>query len=170
MADGWASFFRGPARAAWRRRRTGSGLALAAALWAAGSARAEPYVARAQLVEVKNSFVSAGTAAIPGAGVRAFQHPATGEPGQERFEIRWYANPPGIPPGAVILLETVQEHSQTVKNHLLRTPGKSLGHVRSFIEIPAGEIRMAGRVVQWRVRVIWRGRVLATQASGNWNG
>ncbi len=147
------------------------GFALAAAaVLAPGVAHAEPYiyVARAQLVEVGHSFANQTTATVPGAGVRAFQDPDAG--GTERFEIRWYANPPGIPPGAIILLESIQERSPVVKNHVLRTTGKSAGHVRSTIEIPADEIRRGGRVVQWRVRVIWRGQALATQTSPNWEG
>ena len=121
-------------------------------------------------MEVTPAFLNQGTASIPGAGVRSFQDPEPENNGTERFEIRWYANPPGIPPGAVILLECIQERSPRVKNHVLRTTGKSAGHVRSTIEIPADEIRRGGRVVQWRVRVIWRGQALATQTSPNWKG
>ena len=149
------------------------GFALAtAAMLATFPAGAEPaaYVARAHLVGVERSFVNPATASPPGAGVRAFQDPDAENGGTERFEVHWYANPPGIPPGAVVLLEFVQERSPIVKNRVLRTPGKSEGHVRSTIEIPSAEVRRGGRVVQWRVRVVWRGNALATQASPNWKG
>lgn len=149
------------------------GFALATAVMLATfPAGAEPaaYVARAHLVGVDRSFVNPTAAPLPGAGVRAFQDPETENGGTERFEVRWYANPPGIPPGAVVLLEFVQERSPIVKNHVLRTAGKSEGHVRSTIEIPSAEVRRGGRVVQWRVRVVWRGNALATQASPNWEG
>lgn len=155
------------------RRAVWSGCALAAAiLIGPGRAAAGPnaYVARAQIVEVNRSFVPQSAGGVPGAGVRAFRDPEAESGGQERFEIRWYAQPPGIPPGAVLLLESVQERSPLVKNHTHRTAGKSEGHVRTAIEIPAAEIRRAGRVVKWRVRVIWRGRALATAASPNWDG
>lgn len=149
------------------------GLALAAAaILAAVPAGAGPqaYVARACLVGVDRSFVNPATASLPGAGVRAFRDPDAENGGTERFEIRWYANPPGIPPGAVVLFEFVQERSPIVKNRSLRTTGKSEGHVRSTFEIPADEIRRGGRIVQWRVRVVWRGTALAAQASPNWEG
>ena len=149
------------------------GLALAAAaVLVPIPALAEPYVyvARAHVVGVERSFANQTTATLPGAGVRAFQDPETENSGTERFEIRWYANPPGIPPGTILLLESVQERSSVVKNHVLRTAGKSEGHVRSTIEIPSDEIRRGGRIVKWRVRVIWRGNALATQASPNWEG
>ena len=144
----------------------------AAALFLAAPAGAEPYVyvARAHLVDVERAFVNPTSAPLPGAGVRAFQDPDPEDAGAERFEIRWYANPPGIPPGAVVLLEFVQERSPIVKNRSLRTTGKSEGHVRATFEIPAAEIRRGGRIVQWRVRVVWRGTALAAQASPNWQG
>ncbi|HPT16092.1 MAG TPA: hypothetical protein PK388_02295 [Kiritimatiellia bacterium] len=144
----------------------------AAALFLAAPAGAEPYVyvARAHLVGVERSFAAASTAPLSGAGVRVFQEPEAESDGAERFDVRWYANPPGIPPGAVLLLETVHEGSPIVRNHVLRTTGKSEGHVRSVLEIPAAEVRREGRVAQWRVRIVWRGRVLDAQASPNWIG
>ena len=63
----------------------------------------------------------------------------------------------------------MQERSPIVKNHVLRTTGKSEGHVRTAIEIPADDVRRAGRVVKWRLRVVWRGAALATAASPNWD-
>ncbi len=106
----------------------------------------------------------------PGAGLRSFQDPGTGNSGTERFEIHWYANPPGIPPGVVVLLESIQERNPVVKNHVLRINEKSEGNIRSVIEIPPDEIRRAGRVLKWRVSVVWRGRLLASQTSDNWEG
>ena len=147
------------------------GWALAAAVvLGPGRAAAGPagYVARAQIVEVNRSFVPQTGVGMPGAGVRAFRDPEAESGGQERFEIHWYAHPPGIPPGTVLLLETIQERSPLVKNHVHRTAGKSEGHVRTVLEIPAAEIRRAGRVVSWRMRVIWRGQALATAASPDW--
>ena len=157
-----------------RVRRAGwVGCALVAAVvFGPGRAAAGPaaYVARAQIVGVDRAFIQQSAGGMPGAGVRAFQDPEAEGGGLERFDVRWYAHPPGIPPGAVLLLETVQERSPVVKNHVRRTAGKSEGHVRTAIEIPADEIRRAGRVVKWRLRVVWRGSALATTASPNWDG
>jgi hypothetical protein len=138
-------------------------------------ARAEPavpyiYMPRAHLLDVKRAFVHSGTAPLPGAGLRSFREPESGSSGTERFEIHWYANPPGIPPGVVVLLESLQEHSAVVKNHVLCVNEKSEGNIRSVIEIPADEILTAGRVLKWRVRVVWRGRLLASRTSENWDG
>ena len=147
-------------------------LLLAAAACAVPASFAEPYVyvARANLQSVDHSFVSRGTTAMPGAGVRAFEDPDGANSGTERFEIRWFANSPGIPPGVLVLLESLQERSPIVKNHVLRIPTKSEGYVRSVIEISSEEIQQAGRTQQWRVRIIWRGRLLASQTSANWGG
>ena len=157
-----------------RARRAGRiGLAgWAAAVLAAAPVSAAPYVyvARAHLVDVRRSFEIQSTAALPGAGVRSFQDPEADEAGTERFDVRWYANPPGIPPGAVLLLESVQERSPVVRNHVARTAEKSEGHVRTVLEIPPEDVRRAGRVVKWRLRVVWRGKVLDAQSSPNWDG
>lgn len=131
------------------------------------SAIVEP---RAHVVKVERAFLNPGPAAMPGAGVRAFQDPEQETRGLERFDIRWYANPPGIPPGAVILLEAVQANSPSILNRTLRIPDRAQGHIRSIVEIPAEDIQRAGRVHQWRVSVVWRGRILARQASPNWKG
>ena len=143
-----------------------------AALLAPPLSFAEPYVyvARASLMGIERSFVNQGASTLPGAGVRAFEDPETENSGTERFEIRWYANPPGIPPGVVVLLESLQERDPVIKNHILRVNDKSEGNICSVIEIPPDEIRQAGRVLKWRVRVVWRGRLLASQASQNWDG
>ena len=70
----------------------------------------------------------------------------------------------------VILFESLQERGSTIKNHILRLNEKSEGHIRSIIEIPPDDVRSAGRVTQWRVRLVWRGNLLASQTSPNWEG
>ena len=154
------------------RRAGWIGCALAAAIVCApapSGAGPAGYVARAQIVGVDHAFIQQSAVAVPGAGVRAFRDPEAEGGGQERFDVRWYAHPPGIPPGTVLLLETVQERSPVVKNHVHRTAGKSELPVRTALEIPAADVRRAGRVVKWRLRVVWRGAALATAASPNWN-
>ena len=172
MADRFDMLASGCARPSAARKAVLALLVLAAARLAPAAPPAAPYVyvPQAHLVGVERAFIGPGSAPAPGAGVRAFRDPEAENSGTERFEIRWYANPPGIPPGTVLLLESVQERSPLVKNHVLRTTGKSEGNVRSTIEIPSADVRRGGRVVQWRVRVVWRGNALATQASPNWKG
>jgi hypothetical protein len=136
-----------------------------AALPVRGSAASTP---RAHVVKVERAFLSSGSAAMSGAGVRAFDDPEPETRGLERFDIRWYANPPGIQPGAVVLVEVVQAQSSSVYNRVLRIPDRAEGHVRSIVEIPAEAIQRAGRVRAWRVSVAWRGQILARQSSPNW--
>ncbi len=102
--------------------------------------------------------------------MRSFEDSSPEAGGLERFDIRWYANPPGIPPGAVILLEAVQTYSPSVYNQAVRIPDRAQGHIRSVVEIPPEDIRRAGRVREWRISVVFRGRILARQTSPNWKG
>ena len=151
--------------------RRGVGILLLLGL-GASLAPAAPYVyaPKAHFTGIDRAFVGPGSVAPPGAGVHAFRDPESDNRGTERFVVRWYANPPGIPPGVVVLLESIQERSPVIKNHVLRINEKSEGHIRSVIEIPAKEVQLAGRVLKWRVRVVWRGRLLASQTSDNWEG
>ena len=125
---------------------------------------------RAHVVRVDRSYIAPMTSPLSGAGVRAFQPPGDTPSGTERFDIHWYANPPGIPPGVVLLLESIPEHGATIKNHMVRIPTKSEGHLHSVIEIPSREIRQAGRVREWRLRLIFRSALLAQETSPGWEG
>ncbi len=126
------------------------------------------YSPRAHIADVNRSFVSQGVTPVSGAALRFFQSPDSSSSGTERYEIQWYANAPGIPPGAILMLESQQERSASVKNYILRTTHKSEGNIVSTIEIPPEDIRRAGRTQKWRVRIIWRGRPLASRMSPNW--
>jgi len=132
------------------------------------AAAKKAYSARAHISEVNPSFVSQGITPVSGAGLRFFQSPESHSSGTERYEIQWYANPPGIPPGAILMLESQQERSASVKNYILRTTQKSEGNIVSAIEIPPEDIRKAGRTRYWRARIIWRGKALASRTSANW--
>ncbi len=129
-----------------------------------------PASPRARLIQVERVSAPATLPALPGAGVRPFAAPEEGSTRAERFEIDWYANPPGVPPGAVVLLESVFERRGGIKNHVQRLPGQVIGPARAVFEIPAEEIRQSGRILKWRVRVVWRGRLLASLASPDWDG
>jgi len=142
-------------------------LAACPALAAAPASAAAP---RAQLITVDLRFLEAGTAEIPGAGVRAFQDSLPAEAGTERIDIHWHASPPGVPPGTVLLLECLQGHSPSVRNRTVSIPSATEGHVHSVIEIPPDDIRKDGRIRQWRVSLVWRGRILDRRASRNWEG
>ena len=46
--------------------------------------------------------------------------------------------------------------------------GEMEDYVRSAIDVPAAEIRRSGRTRDWRLRIVWRGRVLASRSSPGW--
>lgn len=169
MVDGFDMPFPVPAMVLRRSILAGT-LCFLASMSSAAPPAVPVYTPRAAIVGVERSFARKSSAAVPGAGVRAFEDPETEASGTERFEIRWYAHPPGIPPGVVVLLESVQERSSVLKNHPFRLDRKAEGHERTVIEIPPDEIRRAGRVAKWRIRLVWRGRLLASQASADWDG
>ena len=158
----------------WRRKR--AVLALCLGILPAATAPAAPPpppetpLPRARLLDVSSAFLQSGDAPMPGAGVRAFQVPEPDGSGTERFDIRWYAAPPGLPAGAVLLLECIQDRSPAIRNRVLRLPEQTQGHARCAIEIPPEAIREAGRVRHWRLSLVWRGRVLDRQTSPHWEG
>ena len=103
-----------------------------------------------------------------GAGIRP-PHLEEGENGEtERFVVQWFAHSPGIPPGALVMLETVTDRQPVVRTRIRRQSGKSEGDRTARFDIPPEETRSAGPVTQWRVRIVWRGRALATRTSAGW--
>lgn len=139
---------------------------------AAGAALAAPPAAgpalRAEILRVDRSFIPSQATPIPGAGVRAFREPDADPAGREQFDIHWLAPPPGLPPGAILMLEAIHTKSPTVQNQVQRLPERSVGRMHSTLTIPASEVARAGRVHAWRVSLAWRGRILARRASSNW--
>lgn len=122
----------------------------------------------ADILHVYRSLASTGTPTIPGAGVRSFQEPASETAGSERFDIRWVAHPPGLPPGAIIQLEAIQARSPAVQNQVVGLARRTAGVTHTTLEIPARQIQRAGRVHAWRISIAWRGHILARQSSPNW--
>lgn len=122
----------------------------------------------AEILQVHRSLASTGTPTIPGAGVRSFQEPASETSGSERFDVRWTAHPPGLPPGAIVQLEAIQTHSPAIQNQVVHLARRTEGLTHTTLEIPAREIQRAGRVHAWRISIAWRGHILARQSSPNW--
>lgn len=165
----------------FRLRRTGlAGLSILAGLFfsfttnaqaqaPAPTAAAKPAAKpRAHIEQINRRFVPARQAESEGAGVRMFRDDAPGDRGSEQFDIRWYANPPGLPGGALLLLETVSTQAPVVRNYTLQLTQHTEGHIHSILDIPAADVRKNGRIDKWRLRIIWRGHLLAGQTSSNW--
>ena len=106
--------------------------------------------------------------AFSGAGIRAPHQTSGNDARSESVIVKWFAHSPGIPPGALVMLETVSEHQPTVKTRTLRLPPKTEGDQSSRFDLPLEDSLLAGPVESWRVRIVWRGRVLAAQTSANW--
>lgn len=164
-----------------RRRAVGM---FAAGIWLVGilfglpgevspSAQAAPAIVppKAAVLSVERIQRPRRTVVFPGgAGVRgAPQHAGAGEELAEGFNVQWFAHSPGIPPGVVLMLETVTERQDTIRNYVKRPTVKSEGHQRTSFEIPLTDTQQRGRVRQWRFRIVWRGRVLAEKTSEHWN-
>lgn len=147
-------------------------LALALALFALPSispaAKPGPLVPpKADILTVELQHRPMRTVAYFGAGIRSpLQDTSSAE--AERVAVEWFAHSPGIPPGALVMLETISDRLPTVKNRIYRTTAKSEGNQSRVFDIPEDETRAAGPITDWRVRIVWRGRVLATRASPGW--
>lgn len=156
------------ARISIARRRCLTGLGALAAASALAAPPAAAPARQAEILRVDRSFIPSQSTPIPGAGVRAFREPAAGPAGSEQFDIHWLAPPPGLPPGAILMLEAIHTKSPTVQNQVQRLPERSAGRMHSTLTIPASEVARIGRVQAWRVSLAWRGRILARRASSNW--
>lgn len=158
---------------AWGICRLAMGLAVAVMCLAAavvparGAGGLVPAKADIRSVELERKPMQ--TVAHFGAGIRP-PHAAAEENGDtERFVVQWFAHSPGIPPGALVMLETVTDRQPTVQTRIQRQSAKSEGDRTTRFDIPPEDTRLAGPVTQWRVRIVWRGRALATRTSAGWD-
>lgn len=149
---------------------TGLAIALlglaAAVVPARGAGGLVPAKADIRSVELERTPMQ--TVAHFGAGIRP-PHLAVADGGEsERFLVQWFAHSPGIPPGALVMLETVTDRQPTVQTRIRRMSAKSEGDMTARFDIPPEDTLRAGPVSQWRVRIVWRGRPLATRTSSGW--
>lgn len=158
---------------AWGIRRLAVGLAVAAmylataAVPARGAGGLVPAKADIRSVELERKPMQ--TVDHFGAGIRPPHLAAEANGETERFLVQWFAHSPGIPPGALVMLETLTDRQPVVRTLIQRQPSKSEGDRTTRFDIPPEDTRLAGPVTQWRVRIVWRGRALATRASEGWD-
>ena len=86
----------------------------------------------------------------------------------ETFAIYWSAAGHGLPPGATVLFEYVLENAPEIHALHIQYDFKTEGARKAVFTIPEKDFRDGGNVKAWRVRIL-RGRLLASQASPNWN-
>ena len=86
----------------------------------------------------------------------------------ETFAIYWSAAGHGLPPGATVLFEYVLENAPEIHALHIQYDFKTEGARKAVFTIPEQDFRDGGNVKDWRVRIL-RGRLLASQASPNWN-
>ena len=159
----------------WPARVTRLGIRALAACWMAAALLFSPAVAapvvpappKADVFSVDIARKPLRTVVFSGAGIRPPQARDDGVRA-ETVLVKWLAHSPGIPPGALVMLETVSERLPTVKTRIQRLPPKTEGNQTTRFEIPVEDTRQDGPVESWRVRIVWRGRILAAKASGNW--
>lgn len=142
---------------------------LAALAVSAHAAQPGPLVPpKADILSVEHQQRPAHTFTYSGAGIRPPDMPPARSVDSGYFLVDWFAHSPGIPPGAVVMLETIGNHQALVQNHIHRTTAKSEGNQTTRFEITPEQTRAAGSVSEWRVRIAWHGRVLATRTSPGW--
>ena len=124
---------------------------------------------KADILSVELRHRPMQTVAYFGAGIRPPHQVSSSSSKAERVSVEWFAHSPGIPPGALVMLETISARLPTVKNRIYRMPAKSEGDQSHLFDIPEDETRDAGPITDWRVRIVWRGRVLATRTSPGWD-
>lgn len=83
---------------------------------------------------------------------------------RQSVEVVWFACAPGIPPGALLLLDLRSRYSPAIRSVPFQTSGKSEGRIRTVFPVP----REVSPVSAWRIRLVWRGRLLAQAVSPGW--
>lgn len=145
------------------------GLAIAGAALPAAHAAGVPVPAKADILSVEIERKPMRTVSYFGAGIRA-PHQAGPDAVAESDSVRveWFAHSPGIPPGVLVMLETIPDRQPTVRSLIQRQSSKSEGNYTARFDIPDDETRESGPIGEWRVRIVWRGRLLATRTSAGW--
>ena len=143
-------------------------VATAILLSASRAAPPVPTMPKADIFSVEIVRKPLHTVSFAGAGLRPPHQPRDDGAQSEVVLVKWFAHSPGIPPGALVMLETVTDRQPTVKNYTSRLPPKAAGNQTTRFDIPQEESRAAGPISEWRVRVIWRGRILASRTSPGW--
>ncbi|MBR4190575.1 MAG: hypothetical protein IKQ55_11510 [Kiritimatiellae bacterium] len=142
---------------------------LGAALLPARAVQPGPLVPpKADILSVECQQRPAHAFAYAGAGIRPPDMAPAPSVESGYFLIEWFAHSPGIPPGALVMLETISDRQSLVQNHIHRTTSKSEGNQTTRIEISPEQTRAGGPVREWRVRIVWRGRALAARTSPGW--
>ncbi len=150
-------------------RRIALALALSSSASFALAAKPGPLVPpKADILSVELRHRPMQTVSYFGAGIRPPHQTAAPAAEAESVSVEWFAHSPGIPPGVLVMLETVSDRIPTVKNRIYRMPAKSEGAQSHLFDIPEDETLAAGAVTDWRARIVWRGRVLASRTSPGW--
>lgn len=147
----------------------GMALALAAAAVPACAARPGPPVPpKADILSVELQQHPVQAFSYSGAGIRPPEQASSHTVESGHVQVEWFAHSPGIPPGAIVMLETISSRQSIVQNHVQRTAAKSEGSQTTRFDLSSGQTRTAGPVGEWRVRIAFHGHVLATRTSPGW--
>ncbi|NLB65757.1 MAG: hypothetical protein GX803_04730 [Lentisphaerae bacterium] len=123
---------------------------------------------RAEIVRVEQFTLQNQQIDYPGARVRTTDGAVPDSPGSQQIRVHWHALPPGIPPGAVLMLEVIHDRNPVIQNKILPYRTVSIGDIHSTVVFTARDIQQSGYVNAWRASVAWRGRILARTHSPTW--
>ncbi len=89
--------------------------------------------------------------------------------GRQTFLVRWVAPAAGIDPGALLLFEYKQRRLDGVRSLHIQYPFRVTGERESQFVIEEKAVNRGGAVYAWRVRLVYKGRLLAGSQSDLWN-
>lgn len=140
-------------------------LLLPAPLFAAAPPAPRPAPIAGQILSVDLRSSPAHSAPIrSGASVPSlFDSDAASAPRQS-VEVAWFACAPGIPPGALLLLDLRSPFSPSLRSIPFQTRAKSQGRILTDFPVPPD----LSPISAWRVRLVWHGRLLAQATSPGW--
>ncbi|MFH0878409.1 MAG: hypothetical protein V2A34_01725 [Lentisphaerota bacterium] len=87
---------------------------------------------------------------------------------KEVFTIQWQTSAAGVEPGALLLFEYEQKFAKGIKNLQVKYPFEVKGLRQTAFVIPGKNVKAGGEVTRWRVRLVFKGRLLAEKKSSSW--
>lgn len=88
--------------------------------------------------------------------------------GKQYFTVTWEAPSSGLAPGTVLLFEYTQTNLPKVQSLHVSYPFTVNNRRKAVFEINRDAFREGGPVKTWRVRLIYKGRLLAWESTADW--
>jgi hypothetical protein len=88
--------------------------------------------------------------------------------GAETFEVVWSPPPAGLEAGAVVLFEYRHRDDEQVRRLTRKYAFPVEGERKATFVVKSADAPGAGPVGMWRVRLVYKGQVLAESTTANW--